>query len=262
MNQNKKRAPFLRGMPMKIGVMGGASGTFEKSHLDKAHKLGEAIAKRECILITGGCPGLPLAAACGAKRERGFIIGISPALSLDEHVNKYHSPTDFHDVLIYTGSGLMGREVVNIRSSDIVVIIGGRSGTLGELAIAYDEGKLIGILTGTGGISDIAKDILKACEKETGARVVYSDDPNQLVDELIRVYTESHYRKPSQFCSEDPCGIPEHPKPGMERDPVCGMQLLAENAVAERNVKGKKFLFCSNVCSKKFDEAPKKYISK
>ena len=38
----------------------------------------------------------------------------------------------------------MGREVINIRSSDIVAIIGGRSGTLGELAISYDEGKLSG----------------------------------------------------------------------------------------------------------------------
>lgn len=247
---------------MKIGVMGGASGTFEKPHLDKAHQLGEAIAGRGCILITGGCPGLPLAAACGAKRGKGFVIGISPALSLDEHLNKYHSPVDFHDVLIYTGSGLMGREVVNIRSSDIVVIIGGRSGTLGELAIAYDEGKLIGILTGTGGISDIAKDILKACEKETGARVVYSDNSEQLIDELIRIYEAVHYRKPSQFCSEEPCSIPEPPKQGMQRDPVCGMQLLPENAAAERNVKGKRFLFCSDVCAGKFDKAPEQYISK
>ena len=42
----------------------------------------------------------------------------------------------------------MGREITNIRSCDIVVIVGGRIGTLGEFAIAYDEGRLIGILTG------------------------------------------------------------------------------------------------------------------
>ena len=134
------KALLLAGMPMKVGVMGGATGEFTKEQLDKAHRLGEAIAKRGCVLITGGCPGLPHAAACGAKQGGGFVIGISPGLSLDEHVQKYGSPTEFHDVLIFTGSGLMGREVVNIRSSDIVVIIGGRSGTLGELAIAYDEG--------------------------------------------------------------------------------------------------------------------------
>lgn len=245
------KAPLLAGMPMKIGVMGGATGEFAKEHLDKAHRLGEAIAGQGCILITGGCPGLPHAAACGAKQERGFVIGISPALSLDEHVNKYGSPTEFHDVLIYTGSGLMGREVVNIRSSDIVVIIGGRSGTLGELAIAYDEGKLIGVLTGTGGISDMAKEILEACKKDTGARVVYSDDPEQLVSELIRVYREAHHRRPDVFSVEV--------KPGQERDPVCGMLLDPQRAVAERRAGEKRYLFCSTGCAVRFDAEPERY---
>ena len=75
----------------------------------------------------------------------------------------------------------MGREVVNNRSSDIVVIAGGRSGTLGELAIAYDEGKRLGVMTGSGGISDMAEMILAAWRKETGARVVYDTDPEQLI---------------------------------------------------------------------------------
>jgi len=129
--------------------------------------LGKAIAQADCFLVTGGCPGLPLEAARGAKTVGGFVLGISPGLSEDEHLSKYRSPTDYHDVLVFTGSGLMGREVVNIRSSDIVVIAGGGSGTLGEIAIAYDEGKLIGILTGTGGISDMTKEILAACNKQT-----------------------------------------------------------------------------------------------
>src|SRR5581483_4517760 len=139
--------PAPPGMPLKIGVMGGATGLITREQMEKAHELGRAVAQNGCVLITGACPGLPLAAACGAKQAGGLVVGISPGLSLDEHLHKYHSPAEFHDVLIYTGSGLMGREVVNIRSSDMVVIIGGRSGTLGELAIAYDEGKLIGVLT-------------------------------------------------------------------------------------------------------------------
>lgn len=213
LKKSKEHAPFLKGMAMKIGVMGGASGSFKKNYLAKAEQLGETIAESGSILITGGCPGLPLAAACGAKRRGGTVIGISPALSLDEHINKYHSPTEFHDVLIYTGSGLMGREVVNIRSADIVVIVGGRSGTLGELAIAYDEGKLIGVLTGTGGISDMVKDILKVCQKKTGARVIYSDNPVELIGKLIRVYVQSHYRKPSHFALKNSkCSVPQPPQ--------------------------------------------------
>ncbi len=245
------KVPLLAGMPMKIGVMGGATGEFSKEHLDKAHRLGEAAAKRGCILVTGGCPGLPHAAACGAKQGGGFVIGISPGLSLEEHVQKYRSPVEFYDVLIYTGSGLMGREVVNIRSSDIVVIIGGRSGTLGELAIAYDEGKLIGVLTGTGGISDLAKEILAACEKDTGSRVVYSDDPEKLIGELVRVYLEAHYRRPSVFSGE--------PKPDEEQDVVCGMRLDPQRAVAERRAGGKRYLFCSTACAARFDAEPERY---
>jgi len=194
---------------LKIGVMGGASGELDDAHLRAARSLGEMIAAAGAVTITGACPGLPLEAAMGAREHGGFVVGISPALSLDEHVHKYRSPADHHDVLIFTGSGLMGREVVNIRSSDMVVIVGGRSGTLGELAIAYDEGKLIGVLTGTGGITPLIPQILEVCSKDTGARVVYEPSPERLVTQLIRLYTTEHYRKPSCFCS-DSCGCDEH----------------------------------------------------
>lgn len=189
-------------MKLKIGVMGSATGELSPNSKLAAFALGKAIAQADCFLLTGGCPGLPLEAARGAKSAGGFVLGISPGLSLDEHVRKYDSPSDYHDLLVFTGSGLMGREVVNIRSSDIVVIAGGRSGTLGELAIAYDEGKLIGVLTGTGGISDMAEEILTACQKETGARVVYETEPEKLVAKLLEVYRTAHYLKPSCFCEE------------------------------------------------------------
>jgi uncharacterized protein (TIGR00725 family) len=186
-------------MQLKIGVMGGATGDIPLEYLDRARDVGRAIAEQDCILLTGACPGLPLAAAEGAKQAGGLVIGVSPALSLDEHLYKYSSPSDYHDVLIFTGSGLMGREVINIRSSDIVIFIGGRSGTLGELAIAYDEGKLIGVLTGTGGISDMVESILAACAKDTGAQMVYEQDPRRLVTELLRVYRSTHFQRPSVF---------------------------------------------------------------
>lgn len=95
-------------MQLKIGVMGAATGDFEVAHRSAALSLGEAIARAGCITITGGCPGLPFDAARGAKAAGGQVVGISPGLSLDEHLHKYHSPAEFHDILIFTGSGLMG----------------------------------------------------------------------------------------------------------------------------------------------------------
>lgn len=246
------------GMALKIGVMGGASDVESPDHLERTHQLGRAIAESGCILITGGCGGLPLSTACGAKQAGGLVIGISPGLSLDEHVYKYRSPTDFHDVLVFTGSGLMGREVVNIRTSDIVIIVGGRSGTLGELAISYDEGKLIGVLTGTGGITGIVREILEACAKDTGARVLYDGDPRRLVTDLLRVYREVHHRKPSLFCEErDTTEGGDGTKTAV--DPVCGMRLVVAAAARRRDISGQIVVFCSRQCEELFDTDPERY---
>jgi len=187
-------------MKLTIGVMGSSGGELSPGVLKKAYQLGEAIAEEDAILITGGCPGLPYEAVRGAKAKNGLVIGISPGLSIDEHVGKYRSPVEGFDLLIYTGSGLMGREITNIRSCDIIVIVGGRSGTLGELAIAYDEGRLIGVLTGTGGITEIVETIIRVSNKETGACVLYENDPKKLIERLIHYYRTEHFRKPSCFC--------------------------------------------------------------
>ena len=184
-------------MKLKIGVMGSATGFLSKAQRSLAYELGQAIAENDCITITGACPGLPFESAKGATAAGGVVVGISPALSEWEHIYKYDSPVECHDVLIYTGSGLMGREVVNIRSSDIVVIIGGRSGTLGEFSIAYDEGKLIGVLLGSGGITSAIKSIVRIVRKRTGARVIYGNDPHELVRRLIRYFSRAHYKRPS-----------------------------------------------------------------
>ena len=188
-------------MKLKIGIMG-ASKDSSGEHRDAAYDLGCAIAGADCIAVTGACPGLPFEAAKGAQEAGGLVIGISPGLSLWEHVNKYHSPIEHHDVLIFTGSGLMGREVINIRTSDIVVIVGGRSGTLGEFSIAYDEGKLIGVLLGTGGITSEINRIVRIVKKKTGAKIIYDKDPKKLVTKLLTYYRKKHYKRPSFFHSE------------------------------------------------------------
>jgi len=250
-------------LSLKIGVMGSADRTTARPIADKAETLGEAVAASGCVLITGACPGLPLAAARGAKRRGGQVIGISPGLSLDEHAYKYESPTSYHDVLIFTGSGLMGREVVNIRSSDIVVIVGGSSGTLGELAIAYDEGKLIGVLTGTGGITEVVPSILAACCKETGAKVLYDSDPHTLVERLLYCYRTEHFRRPSCFCHACENPVSEPRIPGSRRDVVCGMWIDPASAAAKRTFPGRRpFYFCSLQCADRFDAEPEQYLTR
>lgn len=251
--------PAWPGLALKVGVMGGASGDMTAAALEAAEALGRAVARAGGVLITGACPGLPLAAARGAKAESGTVVGISPGLSLDEHLYKYRSPVEFHDVLVFTGSGLMGREVVNIRTSDMVVIIGGRSGTLGELAIAYDEGKLIGVVTATGGISDLVRDILAACSKDTGARVLYDPDPVRLVADMLNVYRTEHHRRPSCFDSTGHTGVGAEGAAEVLTDPVCGMRLPGAAAFATRTLGGRQYAFCCAGCVAAFESDTGKF---
>lgn len=191
-HQAMARDPFT-GVQIRVGVMGSANEPVEPTLAALSRRLGRAIAERGCCLLTGACPGLPHEAVLGAKELDGHIVGISPAATLREHAETFGSPYREYEVLIFTGLGLMGRELVNIRSSDIVVVMGGRSGTLGEFAIAYEEGKLIGVLSGTGGITDALRDMEAALRKETGAEVIYDPDPARLVERLLGRYQSQEY---------------------------------------------------------------------
>jgi uncharacterized protein (TIGR00725 family) len=180
--------PEIPDMKVKISVLGSAGGPLDETICAKALEIGRLIAEHGCVLVTGACPGYPHQAAIGAKACGGIVVGISPALCWQEHVEKYRSPWREYDALVYTGSGLMGREVHVIRTSDIAVVIAGRSGTLGEFAIAYDEGKLIGVLQGTGGVADHVRDLIKFVNKNTGADVIFHEEPASLIEEALKLH--------------------------------------------------------------------------
>lgn len=76
----------------------------------------------------------------------------------------------------------MGREIENIRSCDVVICAGGRSGTLGEFAIAYDVAKVIGVLESTGGITEHLRKVIRIMKKDTGAIVCHDADPERLLN--------------------------------------------------------------------------------
>ena len=163
-----------------IGVMGSAQETW--AEVDRAHlvvlaeSLGRAIVDQDCILITGETTGLPELVAQAVRKYGGFTVGISPAHSFEEQQERYGLPRQGSDVVIYTGFGYKGRNVINIRSSDIVVILRGSIGTLNELTIAYDEGKIIGILEGTGGVADHVRELVQALAQKTPAALFFERD--------------------------------------------------------------------------------------
>ncbi len=172
-------------MRKAIAVIGTALGKLSGSELKKAEEVGAAVADSGCVLLTGACRGLPLAAARGANAKRGFVIGVSPADSKLEHVKKYAYPLDVFDLLLCTGFGYKGRNVVLVRGADAVIALKGGMGTLNELTIAYDENKVLGILEGVGGVSEMLPEILERVERRTKAIVFSDSSPAALVKKVV-----------------------------------------------------------------------------
>jgi len=174
----------------KICVSGAAeTGCCKEGTQEKAEALGREIAKRGLVLVTGATTGTPYWAAKGAKSEGGIVIGLSPAASKLAHIKTYQLPTDYHDLIIYTGFNYAGRNLLLIRSSDAVITICGRIGTLNEFTIAFEDKKPIGVLEGTGGMADNLRGIVENAHRGPG-RVVYSEDPSTLLDKVLEEIQE------------------------------------------------------------------------
>ena len=165
-------------MKVKVGVMGSADDTLPGGGIvgrlrETADALGRVLAARDVIVLTGATTGLPYLVGSVAQANGAFHVGISPAENEAEHNLKFKLPTLNFDLLIFTGFGLKGRNVVLVRSCDVVIIVGGSMGALNEFTIAHDEGKVVGCLTGTGGAADEIERLMKALPKKTGARVLF-----------------------------------------------------------------------------------------
>lgn len=174
-------------LKFKICVSGAAeTGHCPPHALEQAKGLGREIARHNAVLVTGATTGFPYWAAIGAKEEKGFSIGISPASNEKEHIEKYQLPVDYMDIIIYTGFDYSGRNLLLTRASDAVIFGCGRMGTLNEFTIAFEDRKPIGILDEAGGSMDLARDIIEKSHRGFG-KIVFDPDPKTLVEKVLEM---------------------------------------------------------------------------
>ncbi|HZD13480.1 MAG TPA: TIGR00725 family protein, partial [Candidatus Binatus sp.] len=133
---------------------------------------GDQIASRGAVLVTGGLSGVMEAASKGAKDRGGLVVGIIPHEDMS-----YANP--FCDIIVPTGLGF-ARNYVTAYSADSVVVVGGGAGTLVEACVAYQKGKPIVALTGSGGTADkIAGTFL---DDRQVVKVMSAATPREVVD--------------------------------------------------------------------------------
>lgn len=175
-------------MKYQICVSGAASGeTVQVSH-QLAYDIGKAIAKAGKTLNTGATVGLPWFAAQGAysvKNREGACVGFSPASSFREHVKVYKLPTVEFDYINFTGMDYVGRNVHLVRSSDAVITVGGRMGSLHEFATALESNKVVAVLLGSNGLADFIPSLLEHIEAPGAKDIIYDTDCNRIVKRVI-----------------------------------------------------------------------------
>jgi len=122
------RKPFI------VGIMGSHKGN--PATMKNAYRLGEGIARKGHVLLTGGGGGLMKAASEGAHRAGGFVIAVLPS-ERKFPIKGY--PNEFVDIPIYTGMS-DARNVINAKTPHLMVALSGGSGTLSEIAVALKSG--------------------------------------------------------------------------------------------------------------------------
>ena len=180
--------------PLKysICISGAASGETLKHSAKLAEELGVAVAKSGHIITTGATIGLPYLAAKGAKQAGGMSIGFSPAESFREHIRKYRLPHDCYDFINFTGLHYVGRDLYLVQSSDAVITVGGRFGSLHEFTSALEAHKPCGVLLGSGGTADLIPELMKTLEPPNGDLVIYDDNPDRLVKRIVDLLNEKY----------------------------------------------------------------------
>ena len=180
----------------QIAVSGAARGESVEEGQQMAKAVGAALAKAGHSLLSGATIGLPNYAAEGYKKAGGKMsVGISPAASKVEHILKYRLPTAAYDTILYTGLHYIGRDTLLVTSSDAVISIGGRLGTLHEFTIAMESETPIAFLQGAGGISQEIQSLLDLAHPlKPHTEIVFGESPEELIDELTKLLDRQHLR--------------------------------------------------------------------
>lgn len=189
-------------MPYKIGIFGSAVDA-DQPVTKIIEKLSAPLCRKDVILITGGSFGIPYTIASTCAKEGVEVWGYTPARDLEEQA-AFAPGTDslIYTKLIFTPKEfdypekvrMKYRNVLTTAECDAGIIIAGRWGSMNEFTNLYDMGKVIGVLTGTGGIADELPQLLKKISKKSDAVVIFNDSPEKLVEEVVTTLGLSLHR--------------------------------------------------------------------
>ena len=181
----------------KIGIFGSNAEELSANVISKAKQIGRELANYNLVIITGGSSGFPYLAAYEAAKKGIEVWGYSPVNGIEnqkrfapnDDISIYKKllfiPKDF-EFSSYAQVSKKYRNVLSTANCDAGIIISGRWGTLNEFTNLYDMGKIIGVLTNTGGIADELPRLNQIINKKSKAKVLFDSNPESLVGKVLR----------------------------------------------------------------------------
>lgn len=184
-------------MKFKIGIFGSSAEELDSNVVEIAKQTGRELANYNVVLITGGSSGIPYIVGYEAENKGVDVWGFTPVTNISEQ--KKLTPHD--DISIYKKIVFVPknfefahnsdvckkyRNVISTANCDAGIIISGRWGTLNEFTNLFDFGKVIGVLTRTGGVADDLTRLTKKIKKKSNAKIIFDYRPKILVDKLIK----------------------------------------------------------------------------
>jgi len=193
-------------MKYKIGIYGSYITESEEA-IRVAQELGNTLAQRNMIVVTGGGSGMPYVVAQMAKQKGAEVWGFTSEYTEEEQKVAY--PLDditIYDHLFYVpkqydhpfsldhklspprdwSARLKYRNVVSTIHVDAGIIISGGWGTMNEFTNLLYDGKPVGVLLGTGGLADELLDWFPRLRKKSESTVHFHRSPTDLVTALFQ----------------------------------------------------------------------------
>lgn len=172
---------------MKLAILGSASDTVSRENELLCKNIGEYLAQKKIIVVTGGSHGIP-----GLVVKSAFEAGAeTEAYSPDENEMQHDLRSDNTSLKYFTNykfiPGFTARSLEMIKNVDSALVINGRIGTLSEFTIALEEGLNISVIQNSGGIADHLEYIISIAKKEFQNQIFFETDYRVAIDKLINL---------------------------------------------------------------------------
>jgi uncharacterized protein (TIGR00725 family) len=165
----------------KIGIIGPNNKMCSKKLYDFGVQLGRQIATKDRTFVCGGLGGFMEAVCKGVKQSpetfNGQTLGILPEDTTD-------SANPFIDTAVATGQGI-ARNIIIVRTADIIIAAGGGAGTLSEIAFAWQlDKKVLCVTLFDGWAKELAGRNLDERKTDLLIPVSSIEEINQLLNQL------------------------------------------------------------------------------